>query len=189
LSSCQTVIFNMNNMAVTVVSLPVVLLLCASLGASAFVVRHTTTTTAKTALPSVGGVIPLSRVTGQSQLDPLVIQKYLDLPMPEDTVLAEYVWVDAVGNTRSKTRTLPVSKVSVSVCVCFSGRTPILGQLDDSTIALIIMRHSSFTNSLTLFPTNDAHHLHRPNHSTHYPSGISMGVRPDRPRGMTRKSY
>ena len=109
-------------MAVTVVSLPVVLLLCASLGASAFVVRHTTTTTTaattKTALQSVGGVIPLSRVTGQSQLDPLVIQKYLDLPMPEDTVLAEYVWVDAVGNTRSKTRTLPVSNVSVSVCAC-----------------------------------------------------------------------
>ena len=108
------------NMAVTVVSLPVVLLLCASLGASAFVVRHTTTatTTTKTALQSVGGVIPLSRVTGQSQLDPLVIQKYLDLPMPEDTVLAEYVWVDAVGNTRSKTRTLPASKVSVCACAC-----------------------------------------------------------------------
>jgi glutamine synthetase len=54
----------------------------------------------------------LNRVTGQSQLDPMVIQKYLDLPMPEDTVLAEYVWVDAVGNTRSKTRTLPAHKVT-----------------------------------------------------------------------------
>lgn len=49
--------------------------------------------------------------TGQSQLDPSVIQRYKDLPFPEDTILAEYVWVDAVGNTRSKTRTLPASKV------------------------------------------------------------------------------
>lgn len=49
--------------------------------------------------------------TGQSQLDPAVIARYNDLPFPEDTILAEYVWVDAVGNTRSKTRTLPAKKV------------------------------------------------------------------------------
>ena len=67
---------------------------------------------------SVGGVIPLNRITGQSQLDPTVIQKYLDLPMPEDTVLAEYVWVDAVGNTRSKTRTLPTHKVKRMHATC-----------------------------------------------------------------------
>ena len=72
----------------------------------------TTTRTSSSLLMSVGGVIPLARMTGQSQLDPTVIQKYLDLPMPEDTVLAEYVWVDAAGNTRSKTRTLPAKKVS-----------------------------------------------------------------------------
>lgn len=53
----------------------------------------------------------MNRVTGQSQLDPAVIQRYMDLPFPPDTVLAEYVWVDADGNTRSKTRTLPASKV------------------------------------------------------------------------------
>jgi glutamine synthetase len=83
----------------------------------AFVVLPTTVST-NIASPSttssslsIGGVIPLNRVTGQSQLDPVVIQKYMDLPMPTDTVLAEYVWVDAVGNTRSKTRTLPVGKV------------------------------------------------------------------------------
>jgi glutamine synthetase len=49
--------------------------------------------------------------TGKSQLDPMVIAKYNSLPYPEDTILAEYVWVDAVGNTRSKTRTLPAKKV------------------------------------------------------------------------------
>ena len=54
----------------------------------------------------------LKRETGKSQLDPAVIQRYNDLPFPEDTILAEYVWVDAVGNTRSKTRTLPAKKVS-----------------------------------------------------------------------------
>jgi glutamine synthetase len=53
----------------------------------------------------------LNRVTGQSQLDPAVIQRYMDLPMPADTVLAEYVWVDADGACRSKTRTLPAAKV------------------------------------------------------------------------------
>lgn len=71
-----------------------------------------TSSSSSSLLMSVGGVIPLARMTGQSQLDPTVIQKYLDLPMPEDTVLAEYVWVDAAGNTRSKTRTLPAKKVS-----------------------------------------------------------------------------
>lgn len=54
----------------------------------------------------------LSKATGQSALDPAVIAKYSSLPFPTDKVLAEYVWVDAEGNTRSKTRTLPQSKVS-----------------------------------------------------------------------------
>ena len=52
----------------------------------------------------------LPQVTGLSPLDPNVISKYDSLPFPEESVLAEYVWVDAVGNTRSKTRTLPASK-------------------------------------------------------------------------------
>jgi glutamine synthetase len=52
------------------------------------------------------------RETGKSSLDPSVIQRYNDLPFPEESVLAEYVWVDADGNTRSKTRTLPAKKVS-----------------------------------------------------------------------------
>lgn len=48
--------------------------------------------------------------TGQSAMDPAVISKYDALPFPTDKVLAEYVWVDAVGNTRSKTRTLEAKK-------------------------------------------------------------------------------
>jgi len=52
----------------------------------------------------------LTKNTGKSSLDPAVIERYNSLPFPEDSILAEYVWVDAVGNTRSKTRTLPASK-------------------------------------------------------------------------------
>jgi hypothetical protein len=54
----------------------------------------------------------LSSQTGKSSLDPAVIDKYNALPFPSDQILAEYVWVDAVGNTRSKTRTLLASKVN-----------------------------------------------------------------------------
>jgi glutamine synthetase len=54
----------------------------------------------------------LERETGKSQLDPAVLARYESLPFPSDKVLAEYVWVDAVGNLRSKTRTLPVERVS-----------------------------------------------------------------------------
>jgi hypothetical protein len=57
----------------------------------------------------------LDRTTGKSQLDPAVIDRYQNLPYPAETVLAEYVWVDAVGNARSKTRTLPSQKVRLSV--------------------------------------------------------------------------
>ncbi|KAL3915649.1 MAG: hypothetical protein SGILL_005548 [Bacillariaceae sp.] len=52
----------------------------------------------------------LSQETGKSALDPSVIARYDALPFPSDTILAEYVWVDAEGNTRSKTRTLPAAK-------------------------------------------------------------------------------
>lgn len=60
---------------------------------------------------SLNAVMPV--VTGRSSLDPAVIDKYNDLPFPSETLLAEYVWVDADGNTRSKTRTLQASKVRV----------------------------------------------------------------------------
>lgn len=52
----------------------------------------------------------LPKTTGQSALDPSVIAKYDALPFPADKILAEYVWVDAAGNTRSKTRTLAPEK-------------------------------------------------------------------------------
>lgn len=52
----------------------------------------------------------LDQTTGQAQLDPAVAAKYESLPFPDDLIMAEYVWVDAVGNTRSKTRTLDASK-------------------------------------------------------------------------------
>jgi len=52
----------------------------------------------------------LPKLTGQSPLDPNVIAKYDSLPFPADQVLAEYVWVDAEGNTRSKTRTLTADR-------------------------------------------------------------------------------
>jgi hypothetical protein len=55
----------------------------------------------------------LDRKTGQSQLDPAVLDRFMALPFPPDKILAEYVWVDADGNTRSKTRTLPAEKVRV----------------------------------------------------------------------------
>ena len=64
---------------------------------------------ASSALYAADGI--LNKKTGQSSLDPAVIDKYNSLPFPADSVLAEYVWVDAVGNTRSKSRTLPVAKV------------------------------------------------------------------------------
>ena len=54
----------------------------------------------------------LSKQTGKSSLDPAVIAKYDALAFPSDKVLAEYVWIDAVGNCRSKTRTLTVDRAS-----------------------------------------------------------------------------
>lgn len=53
----------------------------------------------------------LASSTGQSALDPAVQSRYDALPFPDGKILAEYVWVDAKGETRSKTRTLPASKV------------------------------------------------------------------------------
>ena len=79
----------------------------AVLATSAVAFQPRLSTRSTTALQS-----SLQRETGRSQLDPAVIQRYNDLPFPDNTILAEYVWVDAVGNTRSKTRTLPAKKVS-----------------------------------------------------------------------------
>jgi len=52
----------------------------------------------------------LELTTGKAQLDHSVIDRFNELPYPAEKVLAEYVWVDAKGETRSKTRTLPASR-------------------------------------------------------------------------------
>lgn len=62
-----------------------------------------------TAQHMVNGI--LSKQTGRSSMDPAVIDRYNALPFPDDKILAEYVWVDADSNTRSKTRTLDKKKV------------------------------------------------------------------------------
>jgi hypothetical protein len=82
--------------------------------------RHRTTTRTSSSLHAATRL--LDRTTGKSQLDPAVIDRYQNLPFPAETILAEYVWVDAEGNARSKTRTLPSQKVmiiSVSLSVFF----------------------------------------------------------------------
>ena len=48
--------------------------------------------------------------TGKSQLDTAIVDRFNSLPYPDDKILAEYVWVDAKGECRSKTRTLPPSR-------------------------------------------------------------------------------
>ena len=82
---------------------------------------------------------PLPMVTGISPLDPNVIAKYDALPFPDEKILAEYVWVDAVGNTRSKTRTLPSSKAeSIASLPCwnFDGSSTDQAPGDDSEVIL-----------------------------------------------------
>jgi len=66
---------------------------------------HSTTFTRGTSLNAV-----LSTQTGQASMDPSVVERYSSLAIPSDKIQAEYVWVDAEGNTRSKTRTLSASK-------------------------------------------------------------------------------
>ena len=81
----------------------------------------------------------LKQTTGQSALDPQVIAKYDALAYPSDKVMAEYVWVDAVGNTRSKTRTLPVEKtteVSKLPSWNFDGSSTDQAPGDDSEVIL-----------------------------------------------------
>ena len=55
----------------------------------------------------------LAQETGKSAIDPTVFQKYLDIPIGDckQGIMAEYCWIDADGGVRSKTRTLPKSKL------------------------------------------------------------------------------
>lgn len=89
------------------------LLLSLSLISSAYAFAPPVVTTKGSSALYAQSTKLLDRTTGKSQLDPAVIARYQSLGYPEDTVLAEYVWVDAVGNTRSKTRTLAAKKVKL----------------------------------------------------------------------------
>jgi glutamine synthetase len=100
----------------------------------------------------------LSQQTGQSALDPAVIARYGALGFPEGKILAEYVWVDAVGNTRSKTRTLPAAKgksIDTLPKWNFDGSSTGQAPGDDSEVILKYVCHCetssclSFTVSLT----------------------------------------
>lgn len=87
--------------------LSVSLLLAAIVGiASAFappsISRRATT--------SITMVNHLEIQTGRSQLDTAIVSRFNSLPYPADKILAEYVWVDAKGECRSKTRTLPSAR-------------------------------------------------------------------------------
>ena len=53
----------------------------------------------------------LQQDTGKASIDPVVFNKYMSIPDTEE-VMAEYCWIDAVGGVRSKTRTLPKSKLA-----------------------------------------------------------------------------
>lgn len=57
-------------------------------------------------------VSPLERVTGKSSMDVGILDRYLSLPQ-NGMIQAEYVFIDAVGKCRSKTRTLSGSKSNV----------------------------------------------------------------------------
>ena len=60
--------------------------------------------------PSMSGL--LQQDTGKASIDPVVFNKYRDIPLEEGSdVMAEYCWIDAVGGVRSKTRTLTLSKL------------------------------------------------------------------------------
>jgi glutamine synthetase len=85
-----------------------VALLAAASGASAFCPAPTSSRRPTTSL--FASDVILKKQTGYSSLDPAVIARYNALPFPDDKILAEYVWVDADGNTRSKTRTLDKHK-------------------------------------------------------------------------------
>jgi glutamine synthetase len=52
----------------------------------------------------------MSRVTGKSSMDTAILDRYMNLPQ-HGKVQAEYVWIDAAGKTRSKTRTLEKSRL------------------------------------------------------------------------------
>lgn len=53
---------------------------------------------------------PMQRITGRSAMEVGILDRYMALPQ-NGKIQAEYVWIDAAGKTRSKTRTLDKSRV------------------------------------------------------------------------------
>jgi len=86
---------------------------------------------------SAGGL--LAKNTGVAAIDPNMVAKYASIPQPKETVMAEYVWIDAVGNTRSKTRTLPPAKTTVGKLPKwnFDGSSTDQAPGDDSEVILV----------------------------------------------------
>jgi len=76
--------------------------------------------------------------TGQSQLDAAVVDRYNAIPYPKSVILAEYVWVDAKGECRSKTRTLPSVDIDSVECPKWNFDGSSTGQApgDDSEVIL-----------------------------------------------------
>lgn len=65
-------------------------------------------------LPAASGLSAFGGRTGMAALDPAVVSRYASLTVPASAgIRAEYIWLDAVGNPRSKSRTLPAVPGSV----------------------------------------------------------------------------
>ena len=88
------------------------LALCAFAASATAFAPASTPSVARRTTSSLSMANLLDITTGKGQLDTAVIDRFNSLPYPEDKVLAEYVWVDAKGECRSKTRTLPVARTT-----------------------------------------------------------------------------
>ena len=69
---------------------------------------------------------------------PPLIDRYNNLKLPDGKIRAEYIWIDAEGKTRSKTRTLPPSKTTISSLPLWNFDGSSTGQApgDDSEVIL-----------------------------------------------------
>ena len=73
-------------------------------GAGAFTPRH------GLRQPLTPAKALLSQQTGESPTNTAVLERFLALPNLAPCVQCEYIWIDADGKTRSKTRTVEAKK-------------------------------------------------------------------------------